>query len=255
MKFYICNFKQILVIDGWGISCEIALIWMSLDFTVDQSILVQVMAWCHQAAGYYLTQYSPRPLSSYGVTRPQWLKVTTMFHRSLKGLLLWPTPIHPQKIQIIYSKGICLKLSRKMSSVKWQPFHVGLPRLRPYMGPRPLTKAICLCEVEQLWLPCQQVALPSANINILEDRLILTDYLIGGFTATEWLPHHLLKLFVQLHPISQVGFCSLQPLPMRTSMECCEILQDFDCHFGLCNWSLIVLQNYWKPVKLDGQHI
>ena len=38
-------FKQILVIDGWGISCEIALIWTSLDFTNDQS-LVQVMAWC-----------------------------------------------------------------------------------------------------------------------------------------------------------------------------------------------------------------
>ena len=30
-------FKRILVIDGWGISCEIALIWMSLDFTDDQS--------------------------------------------------------------------------------------------------------------------------------------------------------------------------------------------------------------------------
>ena len=25
-------FKQILVIDGWGIACKIALIWMSLDF-------------------------------------------------------------------------------------------------------------------------------------------------------------------------------------------------------------------------------
>ena len=37
-------FKQILVIDGWGISCEIALIWMPLDFTDDQSTLVQVMA-------------------------------------------------------------------------------------------------------------------------------------------------------------------------------------------------------------------
>ena len=39
-------FKQILVIDGWGISCEIALIWMSLDITDDQSTLTQVMAWC-----------------------------------------------------------------------------------------------------------------------------------------------------------------------------------------------------------------
>ena len=42
-------FKKILVIYGWGISCEIALIWMSLDFTDDQSRLVQVMAWCRQA--------------------------------------------------------------------------------------------------------------------------------------------------------------------------------------------------------------
>ena len=32
------------MIDGWGISCEIALIWMSLDFTEDLSTLVQVMA-------------------------------------------------------------------------------------------------------------------------------------------------------------------------------------------------------------------
>ena len=31
--------KQILVIDGWGISSEIALIWMSLDFADDQSTL------------------------------------------------------------------------------------------------------------------------------------------------------------------------------------------------------------------------
>ena len=48
-------FKRILVIDGWGISCEIALIWMSMDFTDDQSTLVQVMAWCHQATSHYLT--------------------------------------------------------------------------------------------------------------------------------------------------------------------------------------------------------
>ena len=41
--------QQILVIDGWGIFCEIALIWMSLDYTDDQSTLVQVMAWCRQA--------------------------------------------------------------------------------------------------------------------------------------------------------------------------------------------------------------
>ena len=66
-------FKQILVIDDWGISCEIALIWMSLDFTDDQSTLVQVMAWCRQATSHYLSQCWPRSLSPYGVTRPQWV--------------------------------------------------------------------------------------------------------------------------------------------------------------------------------------
>ena len=66
-------FKQILVIDGWDISCEIALIWMSLDFADDQSTLVQVMAWCRQATSHYLSQCWPRSLSPYGVTRPQWV--------------------------------------------------------------------------------------------------------------------------------------------------------------------------------------
>ena len=67
-------FKQILVIDGWGISCAIALIWMSLDVADDQSTLVQVMAWCRQATSHYLSQCWPRSLSPYGVTRPQWVK-------------------------------------------------------------------------------------------------------------------------------------------------------------------------------------
>ena len=36
----------IYVIDGWGISCKLALRWMSLDLTDDKTTLVQVMAWC-----------------------------------------------------------------------------------------------------------------------------------------------------------------------------------------------------------------
>ena len=63
------------MIDGWGYSCEIALIWMSSDFTDDQSTLVQVMAWCRQATSHYLSQCWPRPLSPYGVTRPQWVNM------------------------------------------------------------------------------------------------------------------------------------------------------------------------------------
>ena len=66
-------FKQILVIDGWSICCEIALIWMSLDFTDDQLTLVQVMAWCHQATSHYLSQCWPRSLLPYGTIRPLWV--------------------------------------------------------------------------------------------------------------------------------------------------------------------------------------
>ena len=69
-------FKWISAVDGWGISCEIALISMSLDFTDDQSTLVQVMAWCHQATSHCLSQCWPRSLLPYGVTRPQWVNYT-----------------------------------------------------------------------------------------------------------------------------------------------------------------------------------
>ena len=60
-------FKWISVVDGWGIFCEITLVLISLDFTDDQSILVQVMAWCRQATIHYLSECWPRSLSPYGV--------------------------------------------------------------------------------------------------------------------------------------------------------------------------------------------
>ena len=73
-NFIYVIFIWIIVIDGWGISCEIAPIWMSLDFTDDQSTLVQVMAWCRQATSHYLSQCWPRSKSPYGVSRLQWVK-------------------------------------------------------------------------------------------------------------------------------------------------------------------------------------
>ena len=47
---------------------------MPQDLTDDKSTLVQVMAWCRQATSHYLNQRWPRSLTSYGVTRPQWVK-------------------------------------------------------------------------------------------------------------------------------------------------------------------------------------
>ena len=61
-------FKLHFVIAGWGISNEVAIRWMSLDFADDKSTLVQVMAWCHQAPSHYLSRCWPRSLSPYGIT-------------------------------------------------------------------------------------------------------------------------------------------------------------------------------------------
>ena len=81
-------FKQILVIDDWGISCEIALTWRPLDLTDDKSTLVQVMAWCRQATSHYLSQCSPSSLSPYGVTRPQWVKIRWSWDRLIFNPIL-----------------------------------------------------------------------------------------------------------------------------------------------------------------------
>ena len=47
---------------------------MSMDLTDDKSTLVPVMASWHQARTHYLSQCWPSSMSSYGVTRPQWVK-------------------------------------------------------------------------------------------------------------------------------------------------------------------------------------
>ena len=49
--------------------------WTALDLPDNKSTLVQVMAWCHQATSHYLSRCWPRPMSPYGVTRAQWVKV------------------------------------------------------------------------------------------------------------------------------------------------------------------------------------
>ena len=66
-------FKLISWIDTLSNSCETALRSMPQNPSEDKSTLVQVMAWCRQAASHYLSQCCPKSLSPYGVTRPQWV--------------------------------------------------------------------------------------------------------------------------------------------------------------------------------------
>ena len=83
-------FKLISWIDTLSNSCETALRSMPQNPSDDKSTLVQVMAWCRQAASHYLSQCCPRSLSPYGVTRPQWVK-TAMKDRP-KWIDFRPTP-------------------------------------------------------------------------------------------------------------------------------------------------------------------
>ena len=50
-------------------------------------LLVQVVVWCRQATNHYLSQYWPRSISPYGITRPQyvnslWPSDAICWHRS-----------------------------------------------------------------------------------------------------------------------------------------------------------------------------
>ena len=127
------------MIDGWGISCKITLSWMSLNFSDDQSRLVQVMAWCRQATSHYLNQCWHRSLSPYGIIRPQWVNSPRQSNASVYCDIIGCddvlSPVCPQfiiwtkadillngplgtnfseslrRIQFSYKKLICLVLS------------------------------------------------------------------------------------------------------------------------------------------------
>ena len=48
--------------------------WMPQNTSDDKSTLyVQLMAWCRWSTGHYLSHCWPTSVSTYGVTRPQWV--------------------------------------------------------------------------------------------------------------------------------------------------------------------------------------
>ena len=89
-----CHFKTtifdlVLLIGIFTLSNNNALRWMPWDLTDDKSTFVQVMAWCRQATSHYLNQCWHSSMSSYGVTRPQWVKLVPEDPIDSKSALLW----------------------------------------------------------------------------------------------------------------------------------------------------------------------
>ena len=68
-------FKLALLICIFKSSCDNVTRWIPQELTDNKSTLVQVMVWYRQATSHYLNQCWPRPMSLYGVTRPQWVNI------------------------------------------------------------------------------------------------------------------------------------------------------------------------------------
>ena len=62
-------------IQSMSTSCNIAQSLMPQNTFDDKSTLVQVKAWCHQAASHYLSQCWPKSLSPCGITRLPWVEL------------------------------------------------------------------------------------------------------------------------------------------------------------------------------------
>ena len=111
-KFWLIIFMLNLVINGWGISCEITLRWMSLNLADNKSTLVQVMARCRQATSHYLILCWLRSMSPYGVSRPLWVKLNFEMHFQLNFMqtlvnacFIWPA---------VFPRGSCDCLQNRL---------------------------------------------------------------------------------------------------------------------------------------------
>ena len=70
-NFKSINLKLIVLNISLSTCSENALRKMPQDLTNEQSILVQVMAWCHQAPSHYMSKCWLRSMRPYAVTRQQ----------------------------------------------------------------------------------------------------------------------------------------------------------------------------------------
>ena len=87
LRSVIC--KLILVVDDWGIPCEIVLGLMSLNLTDDKPTLVQVMSWCLQTTNHHYDNVNPvqyRHMASLGCN---WLIHVTKAASQYDDVIKW----------------------------------------------------------------------------------------------------------------------------------------------------------------------
>ena len=78
---------------------------MPQDLADDESTLVQVMAWCHQATSHYLNQCWPRSPTPYEATRPQWVNKEASMEE-IWGISCWTTYHSPPQIWLPITPSI-----------------------------------------------------------------------------------------------------------------------------------------------------
>ena len=77
------NFNHILGIDILSNQVNVTLEQMPNSLIDSKSMLVQLMALCHQATSHYLNQYWPESPTSYDVILPQWIELSAYFELTL----------------------------------------------------------------------------------------------------------------------------------------------------------------------------
>ena len=86
-QYYSSLLHQITITGIMIISIETAITWIAQDLTnVYRSILVQVMAWCHQAPSHYLKQHWAKSVIPYGVTNLFSVAVKPLWHSDTTDL-------------------------------------------------------------------------------------------------------------------------------------------------------------------------
>ena len=74
----------------WKVRCFEMSLKNVLIGVIDKTALVQVMAWCRQAASHYLNECWHRFMMPNDITGLQWVKKLTSYHPLLNQYVYWP---------------------------------------------------------------------------------------------------------------------------------------------------------------------